>query len=91
MLWLYEQWRAFAEWTIVQPGFVRLAIGIAILTTAYLLFVRTLSWLLGTAKPHFPRVSAQLGDRPESKASEPRSKQDSLSITRRVKTMLIAW
>ena len=51
MLWLYEQWSAFAEWSMGQPAFVRLAIGSAILTVAYLLFVRTLSWLLAR-NPH---------------------------------------
>jgi hypothetical protein len=45
--WLYQRWHALADWTAGQPVYIRLVIGSSILALAYLLFVTTLSGLLG--------------------------------------------
>lgn len=50
LYWLYEKWHALAAWGAGQPACVRIAVGSAILTLAYILFVLVLSSLAGTPK-----------------------------------------
>ncbi len=64
--WMYLRWRTVADWSALQPIHIRLLIGSVIVALAYLLFVGTLTVLVGNRESRlfFRRREGRSGKAP---------------------------